>query len=601
MFGLYKTAKIDIHQIQSGLQPKIEINVQTRAKVTKVAQAEFNEITQKLNADIHAIEKFYQTFWGKIVHFFNFITRSDPLKLAKQVQASLEIIKKDAPPEVQASLEKIKEDTLPEVQESLEEIKEDAPPQDKAEPTVEVEVENVPKPVDVPVIPARGSVDNAIERATDFKNYAIQIGMANILKFLANVPLILTAVSLRPANFFFDALGVETTLPGSGKLFAHTAPMATAERIRSLKDDEEIVFSAQGKKVQLKPGKHPSPPLDATEVYGNATYRLSGKEIKETLESQQIYLSPSMPKAFYTGLKRAMIEDGWVTLPGNEGNMHTVKGLAKGRGKVAAFLKLTAKNNPEFYAKIQSLTLYELGSMVVKRENFHVFVDGNGKILERNADSNDHLRLISACGIRGFSVTKTSKDELRMIMKETFKTALEASESGFVLFPAVGMGVWGGDPHVYWPAFIEAVLESERGFDQIFVNPGHKPTGPGYRSKNFAGAWNGDEFKHFMSLYAAHPRFARLQMIQDLSAPGSTGKDLVQLGRELKREFPDKIVSIFNASDPDVTLGNHVGEYVNNWPHTNTTEENFTALGTNGLCFEQITGVHQHPDRILEI
>lgn len=594
MFALYKTAKADIFQIQKDLQPKIQINAQTQAKVAKVAQKEFDALKVRVDNDIQSLENFYQTFVGKIVHFFHFITGSDPLKIAKEVKASIELERNPV---------RVKHEPQPVSVEVP--VEENAAQPIPLEVSVEKNVEHL-IPVEVPVIPVhqpqavRGSVQRALERATDFKNYAINVKMANILKFLSGAPLILTAVSLRPSNFFFEALGVKTTLPGSGSLFAYVDPMATAERIASLKDDDEIAFTAKGKQVQVKHQKIASPPFDATEVYGDATYRLSGKEIKETLESQKIFLSPSMPKDFYAGLKAAMFKDKWATLPGHEGKMYTMERLAKGKGAVAAFLQQQAKANPNFYAKIKSLTIYELGSMVVKSEDFHVFVDGNGKILERQPDSNDHLRLISACGIRGFSVTKTPKEKLKEIMKDTFKTALAASESGFVLFPAVGMGVWGGDPHIYWPAFLEAVLESDQQFDQIFVNPGHKPTGAHYKSKDFAGSWNGDEFQHFMRLYADHPRFARLQMIQDLTAPNSTGKDLVQLGRELKREFPDKIVSIFNASDPDVTLGNHVGEYVNNWPHTNTTEENFTALGSNGLCFEQITGVHQHPDRIIQ-
>jgi len=77
--------------------------------------------------------------------------------------------------------------------------------------------------------------------------------------------------------------------------------------------------------------------------------------------------------------------------------------------------------------------------------------------------------------------------------------------------------------------------------------------------------------------------------------------DLLQLSYNLKIQFPDETVSIFNASDPDVTLGYHVGEYTNNFPHTSTTEENYTAMGTNGLCFEHITQVHEDNNRIFSL
>lgn len=79
------------------------------------------------------------------------------------------------------------------------------------------------------------------------------------------------------------------------------------------------------------------------------------------------------------------------------------------------------------------------------------------------------------------------------------------------------------------------------------------------------------------------------------------GTDVVQLAQNLKELNPDKIVSLVNASDPDVTLGNHVGEYVNNWPHIHTTEENYTAMGSNGLCFESITGVLENPARLNQV
>ena len=73
---------------------------------------------------------------------------------------------------------------------------------------------------------------------------------------------------------------------------------------------------------------------------------------------------------------------------------------------------------------------------------------------------------------------------------------------------------------------------------------------------------------------------------------------MLQLAHNLKQVNPNTIVSVVNASDPDVTLGNHVGEYTNNQPHpAATTEENYTAIGTNGLCFGVITGVDDDPNR----
>jgi len=69
----------------------------------------------------------------------------------------------------------------------------------------------------------------------------------------------------------------------------------------------------------------------------------------------------------------------------------------------------------------------------------------------------------------------------------------------------------------------------------------------------------------------------------------------------LKQDHPGKTVSLVNASDPDVTLGNHVGEYVNKLCHADTTEENLTALGTNGICFETVTGVHERVGGVVQV
>ena len=67
----------------------------------------------------------------------------------------------------------------------------------------------------------------------------------------------------------------------------------------------------------------------------------------------------------------------------------------------------------------------------------------------------------------------------------------------------------------------------------------------------------------------------------------------------MKEANPDKTVALFNASDPDVTLGDHVGEYVNNMGSAPTTEENYAAAGTSGLGFEGITRVLEDPKRII--
>lgn len=61
--------------------------------------------------------------------------------------------------------------------------------------------------------------------------------------------------------------------------------------------------------------------------------------------------------------------------------------------------------------------------------------------------------------------------------------------------------------------------------------------------------------------------------------------DLFLLAQNIQQQT-SATVTLFNASDPDVTLGFHVCECVNNMPHVGTTEENYGAVGTSGLSFE---------------
>ena len=60
--------------------------------------------------------------------------------------------------------------------------------------------------------------------------------------------------------------------------------------------------------------------------------------------------------------------------------------------------------------------------MVVKREDFRIFVDENMKIRATEPGQQDTIRLINACGIRGLSNTNPKCN--RDILKGTFKTAL---------------------------------------------------------------------------------------------------------------------------------------------------------------------------------
>jgi len=182
-------------------------------------------------------------------------------------------------------------------------------------------------------------------------------------------------------------------------------------------------------------------------------------------------------------------------------------------------------------------------------------------------------------------------------MTDTFKTAMIATGDGFLVFPAVGMGVCKGDPSVYWYAFLDAVIDCGSNVKQIFVNPGHAPTPYG----RFEGC-TGNEFKLILEEFLNNKKdtkgYDNLKKVYDLFEQKT---DVVQLSYNLKKSFSNDKVYLYNASDPDVTLGNHVGEYTNNCPHTSTTEENYTAMGTNGLCFETITKVFEGKDRVIQV
>ena len=68
-------------------------------------------------------------------------------------------------------------------------------------------------------------------------------------------------------------------------------------------------------------------------------------------------------------------------------------------------------------------------------------------------------------------------------------------------------------------------------------------------------------------------------------------KRLSAAGRPTKPFFPGR------CGTNDV----HVGKYVNNIGHCSAIEENYTALGTNGICFEGVTGIHGHSECIIQV
>jgi hypothetical protein len=232
--------------------------------------------------------------------------------------------------------------------------------------------------------------------------------------------------------------------------------------------------------------------------------------------------------------------------------------------------------------------------MVVKTEDYRLFADGDGKIIKRSRGENDAFCVINACGIRAINAEDTPKDFNQQIMTETFKAALRAAQSGLVIFPAVGMGVWRGDPKLYWTAFLDAVLSSSDDIEQIFVNPRHQKSKSGE---------HGNEFQVILDEYIRNNKDndKATQKLRKIFNLYDSQKDVLQLAHQLKKAYPHLIISLFNASDPDVTLGFHVGQYVNNLCHTFTTEENYAAAGTSPIKFEGITRVHHSIDRLVQI
>lgn len=442
--------------------------------------------------------------------------------------------------------------------------------------------------------PLDPAISAVLDRTPPFRGYQIGAG--------TRFQDVLLAFNPRPANLFFEALlGPDpTTQPGSGQIFAFRQMQgAIREEIFEQDPAAVVLFSAAGKRGRAGAREV----ADLREVFGNGVFRMSYGEIQQTLNSQKIFAAPMMPLLFYKALKQALIRDGVRTLPGEGGRpvrfSDTVLPycqalIAEVRQDPGRFGFGSARDAEAF----MNLTFYQMGALVVKREDFRIFLDGEGRIREREVGEADAIRLINACGIRGIHATPSPAN--RQIVEQTFATALQAAESGYVVFPAVGMGVWGGDPDLYWRAFLDAVVREGAPFDRIFVNPGHQTT----RTGGPFNGYSGEEFQIILDetirRYQAAGNEGAVANLKKIVNLFDRRTDVVHLSSELKAAHPDRIVSLFNASDPDVTLGNHVGEYVNRIGGAATTEENYTALGTNGLCFEGITGVHDDPLRVVQ-
>jgi|GEM_PF-1631300 len=445
----------------------------------------------------------------------------------------------------------------------------------------------------------------------------------------------LTDITRRPANLLYKALfGKDpTTQPGSKALFAF---LPSAKWARNFLfghwRDKTFAVSAKGEETVLFRNRKPVGKKNLEKYLGKNTFNISLHEIQAMLSSQKICISPLIPKDFYLGMKRALQSDGIIILPAKDHKVPTIGEILQADYDAPsiwekafgitpspenrrlhyfqAYLK-AVKADPArhgfvtdkgmlTFEELEALTLYQLAAMIVKTEDYYPLVEDGYRLAKREVGDKDAIRLISASGIRGFfntaKIPGNNHHQIdKRIMKNSFETALlSAGQGGYAIFPAVGMGVWGGDPEIYWTAFLDAVVSGASDLDTIFVNPGHQKSPDGaYKG------YGGEEFAMLLEKHLQkHPTSKNLRKIVNLY---DRKTDLFLLARNLKKACPEKTVSLFNASDPDVTLGSHVGEYVNNIGHPPTTEENFAAAGTSGLGFEDITHVLKDTRRIIQM
>jgi hypothetical protein len=490
------------------------------------------------------------------------------------------------------------------------------------------------EPVPFPGVVVRSPFDHALYRTSTFKGY----------RFADYSNLTLTGMSVRPADMFLEAVfgSNKVPQPGTAALFHFKQEDGTLKTLESLDPTKVFKFSAQGKKgigrLNVEGQEYHS--QDISEVYGDGEVEVSAAEIRKMLGSFKIYTP--LPLNFFIGLKEAMRIDMLNTgntnqiLPGTDAAPLLLSELRtrypetdKFLRKIEAALKVQESREAEHTRKLQYLiavlgngkgaeirendsdvgkktsgrtkapvneygfafvedytellnyTLYQIGSLVVRSADNIIFVDGDMRLRPRKAGENDMVRQIDLSGIRGMLAAKTPKEYNQRILKRAFMSAFAAGEKGKIIFPAVGLGVWGGDPDVYWRAFLDATIAAENHFQDIYVLPSHQAT---ERSRNgfFVGA-TGNEFEllleEYRNTYKKDGRaLAKLRKVQIYF-----DKDILQFAQRLKEHFPDECISYVNASDPDVTLGFCTGMYVLNWPHFPTTEENFAAASAGLL------------------
>ncbi len=458
------------------------------------------------------------------------------------------------------------------------------------------------------------TLSSAITVTTKFNGYKINVYGAEEAKKAKGITSdpVLTGLTKRHSNLLLDVVFGEgsTVQPGAG-LFKYNNYEESRGKLSGLTNVISLQARDEAKSISLSAGSIKKVIGDFSEkaVFGNESYNIAPDEVREIVNSACVYTSPQLPPKFYYEFKKLLDSYGIRILP-TPIKAPSISDLFKRKPEFKELFD-QASTNPTAYGfsnveeinKLKHLNLYQLGAMVVKTEKLKVLVDDKYKLKARKVGEDDSINLISACGIRpdgwDFKYDKTSKE----IIKNMFKTVLIAANSqssptnpGLVLLPAIGSGVWAGSDDVagkmagtfYWGAFFEALeeLETSRGLPNI---------------SNIAVNANGKS-----------PRVAEVfaQKLSENAINGLCRKvvnisrdqtDILLLADNYKKANPSHQVFLVNASDPDVTLGQHVGQYVNNLVHASTTEENYAACTTSLLCDEQITQIMQYPERIFGV
>lgn len=427
----------------------------------------------------------------------------------------------------------------------------------------------------------------------------------------------ITSWDTRPVHLLFRALGIKfSTVPADVSTFIWYG----FEQAKSQLEKLDGILSVQANKddwvigwIRLENNAFTTEYSKETQVYGDRVFEIHADEVRQIVESQRIFLSPLIPKKFFMEFEKALFEDSqtnrvypWIPRLGNSPISLNFDDLIGETNIYYAQLNALGKQvdqnpgeygfNPEQYEIFKGLSLYQIGSMVVRRQDAILLVNERYQLRERKAGDNDVFRMIDISGIRDFHSTHTDRSLLREIMKNAFKTGLAAAEEGVIIFPAIGLGVWQGDPELYWGALLDAIIESPVIFKAIMINPAHQKL---IRFQNKAG----EEFETMLGAKLVSEELTDEQK-EKLSKVKNLFKrqtDILLLAHELKRRFPNTQISIVNASDPDVVLGGITGEYAFHRNHPHTTEENFANVTTNALCFKQLTGAAENEAKVISV